>query len=133
MSILTGDEVYLGDRVYASFDGYQIRLRCEAPAHPNVIYIDPDVFDALTTFADRIREEAVRAQEVNEEVFNLYAEREGYGLVLIKSTVNKEQAKSLVESCEYEGTWPEGCEAVLVDETGATRWVYTDTWEVYNP
>lgn len=67
MSILNGDEVYLGDAVYASFDGYQIRLRCEAPAHPNIIYIEPAVFDALIKFADRVREEAARNRVANEQ------------------------------------------------------------------
>lgn len=67
MSILKGDEIYLGDAVYASFDGYQIRLRCEAPAHPNVIYLDVDVFNALNTFVDRIREEAARGRVANEQ------------------------------------------------------------------
>lgn len=57
MSILNGEEVYLGDAVYASFDGYQIRLRCDAPAHPNVIYIEPEVFDALLKFVERLKKE----------------------------------------------------------------------------
>lgn len=51
------EETYLGDAVYASFDGYQIRLRCEAPAHPNVIYIEPEVFDSLIRFVDSLKKE----------------------------------------------------------------------------
>lgn len=65
MGILDGDEVYLGDAVYASFDGYQVRLRCEAPAHPNIIYIDPDVFHSLTTFVNSIKEEAAKVNSTN--------------------------------------------------------------------
>lgn len=57
MAISAEQEVYLGDAVYASFDGYQIRLRCEAPAHPNVIYIEPGVFDALLKFVDNLKKE----------------------------------------------------------------------------
>ena len=47
-------ETYLGDAVYASFDGWQIALRCANPSC--VIYLEPEVFSALLEFAQRIRE-----------------------------------------------------------------------------
>ena len=40
---------YLGDGVYASFDGYHINLACNH--HENhVIALEPDVMDALKQF-----------------------------------------------------------------------------------
>ena len=46
------EELYLGDRVYASFDGSQLRLRCST----NVIYLEPMVFDNLRNMMNGITE-----------------------------------------------------------------------------
>jgi len=47
------DHEYLGDGVYASFDGYQIWLA--ANDHRNiVIALEPDVFEALVQYRDRL-------------------------------------------------------------------------------
>jgi hypothetical protein len=43
-------ETYLGDAVYASFDGYQIKLRT-GDGTAQVIYLEPEVLDALVRFA----------------------------------------------------------------------------------
>lgn len=43
------NETYLGDAVYASFDGYQIKLRT-GDANNQVIYLEPGVYAALTRF-----------------------------------------------------------------------------------
>jgi hypothetical protein len=44
---------YLGDGVYASFDGYMIWLA--ANHHENkVIALEPEVLDRLVRFADRV-------------------------------------------------------------------------------
>lgn len=43
-------ETYLGDDVYASFDGFQICLRTSEPHH--VIYLEPNVFMALVRYAE---------------------------------------------------------------------------------
>ena len=42
---------YLGDGVYASFDGYQIWLTAEGS---RVIAIEPAVMDRLLRYADRV-------------------------------------------------------------------------------
>jgi len=42
---------YLGDGVYADFDGYQIELKT---LEGNVIYLEPNVLDALDRYRKRI-------------------------------------------------------------------------------
>ena len=47
------DNEYLGDGVYASFDGYQIWLA--ANDHTNVVIaLEPDVFERLIEYRDRL-------------------------------------------------------------------------------
>jgi hypothetical protein len=48
------NETYLGDAVYASFDGYQIKLRT-GDWNAQVIYLDPGVYHALTQFVERLK------------------------------------------------------------------------------
>jgi hypothetical protein len=46
-------ETYLGDGVYASFDGYHIWLAVNH--HTNkVVALEPDVLKALNLYADRV-------------------------------------------------------------------------------
>lgn len=49
------DEVYLGDAVYASFDGWQICLRT-GDGNNQVIYLEPSVYASLARFASSLRE-----------------------------------------------------------------------------
>jgi len=48
---------YLGDGVYAKWDGYQIELRANDPDSEDVIYIEPRVLDALVQFLERCTKE----------------------------------------------------------------------------
>lgn len=57
MKLIDGQEVYLGDAVYASYQQGQIKLRCEAPSEPNVIYLDSKTYGALLNFVQELREE----------------------------------------------------------------------------
>lgn len=50
-------EVYLGDAVYASFDGYQIWLRT-GDGNNQRIALEPGVFEALVEYAKSLRNEA---------------------------------------------------------------------------
>lgn len=50
------NETYLGDAVYASFDGYQIKLRCSAPSEFAAIYLEPQTWYALEEFVKKIKE-----------------------------------------------------------------------------
>lgn len=53
-------KIYLGDSVYAQFDGYGYTLTTEngMPDDPsNTIIMDPEVVDALIGFSNRMNEE----------------------------------------------------------------------------
>ena len=46
---------YIGDGVYAIFDGYGIWLHANDPEHPtDRIYLEPEVYRELTKFVERI-------------------------------------------------------------------------------
>lgn len=47
---------YLGDGVYATFDGYFFRLMSQREMTEHVIYVDPTVLDALVAYASRCLE-----------------------------------------------------------------------------
>jgi hypothetical protein len=49
------NEHYLGDAVYASFDGYQIKLRT-GDGNAQVIYLEPAVYGALVRYVDKLKE-----------------------------------------------------------------------------
>ena len=56
------EQTYLGDGVYASFDGYQIWLAVNH--HTNtVVALEPNVFNALVEFEKRLRQAARDSQE----------------------------------------------------------------------
>ena len=56
------DQEYLGDGVYASFDGFQIWLA--ANHHNNVVIaLEPSVFDALIAYRERLIEKYVGESE----------------------------------------------------------------------
>lgn len=44
------NETYLGDGLYASFDGYQFKLRAPGPVGDNVVYLEPGVLDSFTRY-----------------------------------------------------------------------------------
>jgi hypothetical protein len=48
---------YLGDGVYASFDGYQIWLRTESETGTNDIALDGPTFKALLAYQQRLQDE----------------------------------------------------------------------------
>jgi hypothetical protein len=45
------EETYIGDGVYASFDGWQIKLRAPREADDHVIYLEPQLYRELQKFA----------------------------------------------------------------------------------
>ena len=50
-------EMYLGDAVYASFDGYHIKLRVSnGMADTDVIMLEPAVLTALDLFREQLKE-----------------------------------------------------------------------------
>ena len=47
--------VYLGDAVYASFDGFQILLHLDRHDNPPLIALEPEVMKGLIEYAEAIR------------------------------------------------------------------------------
>jgi hypothetical protein len=45
-------ETYLGDGLYASFDGWQVRLRAPREEGDHVVYLEPAVVEELQKFID---------------------------------------------------------------------------------
>jgi hypothetical protein len=49
---------YLGDAVYADYDGFHVVLTTsDGVEDTNRIYLDPGVLDALSRYVERLREE----------------------------------------------------------------------------
>lgn len=50
-------KLYLGDGVYANFDGYYLVLTTEDGKHTsNTIYLEPTVIEALKHYIDALRQ-----------------------------------------------------------------------------
>lgn len=50
-------ECYLGDGVYAEYDGYQIKLYTDDGFRPtNTIYLEPQVLDRFEKWVDQLKE-----------------------------------------------------------------------------
>lgn len=47
------NETYLGDGLYASFDGYQIMLRAPRENGDHYVALEPNVYAAFCKFADK--------------------------------------------------------------------------------
>ena len=53
---------YLGDSVYADFDGYMVSLTTENGLGPsNVIHLEPQVYDALIQYVESLKGEQLDA------------------------------------------------------------------------
>lgn len=57
-------ETYLGDGVYARFDGYQVWLRTPRESGDHEIALEPTVYEALTNYVRNLLDEvkAMRTQ-----------------------------------------------------------------------
>jgi hypothetical protein len=50
------EKQYLGDGLYASYDGYQVTLKANSETNPtDTVYLDPHVLFALLNFIKRIQ------------------------------------------------------------------------------
>ncbi len=56
-------ETYLGDGLYASFDGFGVKLRAPREDGDHEVYLEPDVFEALRQFRTAAFERAQAEQE----------------------------------------------------------------------
>jgi len=65
-------ETYIGDGLYASFDGYQIRLRAPREGSDHVVYLDNATFSLFMDYVQEavgIKIEIIKADgEKNENV-----------------------------------------------------------------
>ena len=50
-------EVYLGDGLYASFDGWYIVLRAPRDSGDHLVFLEPEVYAALTRWVDSLKED----------------------------------------------------------------------------
>jgi hypothetical protein len=56
MEDLAVNEIYLGDGLYASFDGWQILLRAPRENGDHMVALEPEVFNSLLGFARQVNE-----------------------------------------------------------------------------
>lgn len=49
------NETYLGDGLYASFDGWQIKLRAPREDGDECVYMEDGVIDALLKYIEHVR------------------------------------------------------------------------------
>ncbi len=47
-------EEYLGDGVYASFDGIQVWLRADRDGRSHMVALEPEAYRALVNYHDRL-------------------------------------------------------------------------------
>lgn len=56
------EETYLGDGVYARFDGYQVWLRTPRENGDHEIALEPKVYEALTNYVRNLLEQVKAAR-----------------------------------------------------------------------
>lgn len=56
MELNMGDETYLGDGLYASFDGWQFCLRAPRDDGDHVVYLDSGVLNAFRRYVKETEE-----------------------------------------------------------------------------
>jgi hypothetical protein len=54
---IMNDETYLGDGLYASFDGYQITLRAPREHGDHYVALEPEVYQSLLEYVERLKTE----------------------------------------------------------------------------
>jgi hypothetical protein len=59
--LVVDNEEYLGDGLYASFDGYQFRLRAPRGLGDHVVYLDRHVVRAFELYVNKVMEQGEQA------------------------------------------------------------------------
>jgi len=54
-------EVYLGDGLYASFDGFMIKLRAPRFGEDHEVYLEPLIYQEFIRFAEPLMKARIRA------------------------------------------------------------------------
>lgn len=57
------NETYLGDGLYARFDGFTIWLRAPRQHGDHIVALEPEVYRALTAFVERLKQNKGSADE----------------------------------------------------------------------
>ena len=52
---MTDQETYLGDGLYASHDGYQVKLRAPRDGGDHEVYLEPPVLAAFVEWLEQVR------------------------------------------------------------------------------
>jgi hypothetical protein len=52
---MTGHETYLGDGLYVSHDGYQVKLRAPRDGGDHEVYLEPSTLQAFIEFIDALK------------------------------------------------------------------------------
>lgn len=60
-------EIYLGDGLYAHFDGYHFVLRAPREFGDHHVALEPPVFDALIEYRQRVYADAKKLNKENKE------------------------------------------------------------------
>lgn len=60
------DETYLGDAVYASFDGYCVWLKTHGGDNDQEIALEPSVFERLVSYVEEIHAKRREAEHVTD-------------------------------------------------------------------
>ena len=48
-------EIFLGDGLFASFDGFCVKLRAPRPGGDHFVALDPHVLDKFLSFANKVK------------------------------------------------------------------------------
>ena len=51
------DETYLGDGLYASFDGFQFKIRAPRIEGDHEVFLEPEILDEFIKFVERTKQE----------------------------------------------------------------------------
>jgi hypothetical protein len=60
-------ETYLGDGLYASFDGYQFRLRAPRSEGDHLVYLEPEVYFSFKQYVEEIFAGLNKAKEASDD------------------------------------------------------------------
>lgn len=71
-------EDYLGDGLYAAYDGYQVRLRAPRDGRDDLVFMEPRVLQAFYAFADRAM--GTERRDLLDLVYAHYVDSEGESL-----------------------------------------------------
>lgn len=55
-------EIYLGDGLFASFDGWQVKLRAPRPGGDDVCYLDPGTLASFLEYIKRVEKACADAR-----------------------------------------------------------------------